>query len=252
MAAHFVPAQFPTPVGLLRTVEGRAPYSDLLADQIKTSIQRKGKGRLQDLLLGNTYWQVDAEQQITMETVPEKIVPEEIPIVAGANGIGEELKVMAELKAAEYKVLKNPILRILREPITSAILARGTLNPPILAPTDSVAKAIDIFNDHRTDCILVRNKDQKVVGILTGRDIVMKVVQKSMDRKNTTIQSIMTLNPVTLEDSATIGLAFNKFSLGQFRHLPVKRKNQNLAIISTTDLLFYIHDRVHLDPPANH
>ncbi|MCH9021251.1 MAG: CBS domain-containing protein [Planctomycetes bacterium] len=244
--------EFPTPVGLLRTVEGRAPYSDLLAEQIKTSIQRKGKGRLQDLLLGNSYWQVDSAQRITMETVPEKIVPEEIPVTAGANGIGEELKVMAELKAAEYKVLKNPILRILREPLTNAILARGTLNPPTLAPTDSVAKAIELFNDRRTDCILIMDKDQKVVGILTGRDIVMKVVQKSMDRKTTTIQSIMTANPVSLKDSATIGLAFNKFSIGQFRHLPVTRKNQNLAVISTTDLLFYIYDRVHMDPPANH
>ncbi|MCH9022928.1 MAG: CBS domain-containing protein, partial [Planctomycetes bacterium] len=242
--------EFPTPVGLLRAVEGRAPYSDLLADQIKVSIQRKGKGRLQDLLLGNTYWKVDEDQQITMETVPEKIVPEEIPVAAGVNGIGEELKVMAELKAAEYKVLKNPILRILREPLTGAILARGTLNPPILAPTDSIAKAIDLFSDRRTDCILVMNKDKKVVGILTGRDIVMKVVQKSMDRKTTSVETIMTPDPVLLEDTATIGVAFNKFSLGQFRHLPIKRKNKTLAIISTTDLLFYIHECVHMDPPA--
>ena len=72
--------------------------------------------------------------------------------------------------------------------------------------------------------ILIVDRDPEVVGILAARDIVMKVTQKSMDRKNTTISMIMTHKPEELPETATIGKAFNKFSLGHFRHLPVRQR----------------------------
>ena len=85
----------------------------------------------------------------------------------------------------------------------------------------------------------------EIVGIVSARDVVMKVAQKSMDRKNTTISMIMTLKPEELSETVSIGQAFNKFSLGQFRHLPVRRQDGSIALLTTTDLLFYIYDKAH-------
>jgi 2-oxoglutarate ferredoxin oxidoreductase subunit beta len=236
----------PTPIGVFRAVQESLPYNVLLHEQIKKSVQRQGKGRLQDLLLGNAYWEVDDDNHIQM-CGPEHQAKTKLDEMVPTGGSEDELQQMDEQKAAELAARHNPLLRVLGEPLTHAIETRGKIEPPSVKATDTVANLIHVINDRKYDGVLVFDEKMYMVGIVTGRDVVMKVVNQSMDRKNTTVDQIMSPNPVWLKESASIGQAFNKFSLGRFRHLPVIRDNGSIALISTTGLLFYIYDRVHQD-----
>ncbi len=237
---------YPTPVGVFRSVEGRVPYNDLLTDQLKVSVQRRGKGRLQELLQGPSFWEVDEDNKIEMKSSEESGPLGAVSKVSQDVVVGDELSVMAEQKEAEKRKRQNPILRVLREPVTNALKTRGMTNPLTLKLKDSVADAISSINEHKYDGVLVLSDDgSELLGIVTGRDIVMKVVQKSMDRKTATVEMIMTPKPEELSETASIGMAFNKFSIGQFRHMPIRKKDGSLGMISTTDLLFYIHDQAH-------
>jgi len=234
---------FPTPVGVFRAVE-RAPYNDLLIDQVKSTIQQRGRGRLGDLLRGPSYWEVDDDNQVSMKTDSPKPAAVTSP-PPHANGVEDELQVMAELTEAERRVRKYPLLKVLSEPIGNALESRGILNPLRFSLTDSVEQVIRAFKDNHINCILVLDDNDAMVGIVSERDVVMKVARKSMDRKSTPVEAIMTPKPVLLNSTATIGLAFNKFSIGRFRHMPIRREDDSVGLISTTDLLFYLHDRVH-------
>ena len=236
----------PTPIGVFRTVEESVPYNVLLTEQIKKSVQRQGRGRLQDLLLGNAYWEVDEDNEIQVRG-PEHQAKTKLDEMIPTGGSEDELQQMDEQKAAELAARHNPLLRVLAEPLTQAIQTRGRLEPPSVKATDSIAKLIHVINDRKYDGVLVFDEKMYMVGIVTGRDVVMKVVNQSMDRKNATVDQIMSPDPIWLKESASIGQAFNKFSLGRFRHLPVIRENGKIALISTTGLLFYIYDRVHQD-----
>ena len=234
----------PTPIGIFRAVTDRVPYNVLLNEQITMSVKRQGKGRLQQLLLGNEYWEVDDTNSIEMRSADDAKT-QRLDDMVPTGGPEDELRLMAEQKEAERRVRYNPILRVLSEPIGHAVQARGLTDPPRLQPNSSVADAIKLINTRRYDGVLVLDADENLVGILTGRDVVMKVVQRSMDRKNTTIKQIMTGSPVTLNHDDMIGQAFNKCSLGGFRHLPIVCEGGKIALLSTTELLFYIYDRVH-------
>lgn len=244
MVTQMAHPKFPTPVGVFRAVEGRTPYNELLADQIKNSILRRGRGRLQELLQGTSYWEVDDDNNIEMHT-NEKTSLGAISKVTESVVVGEELSVMDEQKAQEKRTRDYPLLRVMRDPLSMVLESHGKKRPLVLKPTDSVAKAIHTFNDHHEDCILIIDRHPNIVGILSGRDIVMRVTQKSMDRKNTTISMIMTTNPEELAETVSIGSAFNKFSRGRFRHLPVRRQDGSIALLTTTDLLFYIYEQAH-------
>ncbi|MCH7917313.1 MAG: CBS domain-containing protein [Planctomycetes bacterium] len=235
---------FPTPVGVFRAVEGRVPYTDLLIEQVKSTIQQRGRGRLGDLLRGPSYWEVDDNNQISMKTDSPKPAAVTAP-PAQTDGVEDEMRVMAELTEAERRVRKYPLLKVLGEPIGNALESRGTMNPLNFSVTDSVEQVICAFKDNHVNCILVLDEKDEMVGIVSERDVVMKVARKSMDRKSTPVEAIMTPNPVLLNDTATIGLAFNKFSIGRFRHMPIRRQDNSVGLISTTDLLFYLYDRVH-------
>jgi 2-oxoglutarate ferredoxin oxidoreductase subunit beta len=251
MITQMAHPKYPTPVGVFRAVEGRVPYNELLSDQIKNSILRRGRGRLQELLRGSAYWQVDDENNIEMHATDEKSMGAIAQVIQSVS-IGEEFDVMNEQKAQEKRTHKYPLLRVMRNPLSDVLESYGKKQPLILKPTDSVSKAIHTFNDHHEDCILIIDRHPNLVGILSARDIVMKVTQKSMDRKNTIISMIMIKNPEELSETASIGQAFNMFSLGGFRHLPVRRADGSLALLTTTDLLFYIYDQAHEPKERRH
>ena len=50
---------FPTPLGILRLLEGRETYEDSVVGQIQLA-QAEGEGSLQDLLTGNNSWIVES------------------------------------------------------------------------------------------------------------------------------------------------------------------------------------------------
>src|SRR5262249_47049737 len=112
--------------------------------------------------------------------------------------------------------------------------------PPIaLAPSASLAEAVRLMREHRVGCILVV-EDGRLVGILTERDLLLKLDDASLDRP---LHDLMTPDPEALSPDHPIVFALNKMSAGGFRHVPlVDDAGHPVGIVSVKDIVDYIVD----------
>jgi len=69
----------------------------------------------------------------------------------------------------------------------------------IVKPDDTVHRVARILSKNKVGSAVVV-KDDEIVGIITDRDILDKVVAKGRDPKTVKVEEVMTKNPITIED----------------------------------------------------
>jgi CBS domain-containing protein len=80
-------------------------------------------------------------------------------------------------------------------------------------------------------------QNKKLIGIITDRDITLKVVAKERDARSTLAQEVMTRNPVTCDADNDLQVALDAMAGHQVRRIPVvDDKNQIVGIISQSDV----------------
>ena len=108
-----------------------------------------------------------------------------------------------------------------------------------VSPRDPVALAIHAMQRDRTECVLVKEQD-KLVGILTEFDILLKAAGDGVDRNAVTVGQIMTPDPVILRDEDTLAVALHKMSVGGFRHIPLMTAGRATRVVSIQDVFRHI------------
>jgi CBS domain-containing protein len=94
------------------------------------------------------------------------------------------------------------------------------------------------MNDARVGCVLVTQGD-RLVGILTERDVLKKVVGKF--ELDNLVERFMTKNPETVRMDDGIAYALHKMHIGGYRHIPViDNEGRPVGVISVRDLLKFI------------
>jgi CBS domain-containing protein len=73
------------------------------------------------------------------------------------------------------------------------------------------------------------------VGILTDRDLTVRVLAAGLDPGTTRVSEVMTPSPTTVREDATIVDAVGAMRAGRFRRLPVIRSDGRLVGILTLD-----------------
>ncbi|MBT3465356.1 CBS domain-containing protein [archaeon] len=79
-------------------------------------------------------------------------------------------------------------------------------------------------------------KDEKLMGIVTERDIVKRVASVDLD-KSTSVSKIMTPKPETIEHDATVLDVTKVMSDNNFRRLIVKKNDKIVGIITAKDVI---------------
>lgn len=115
-----------------------------------------------------------------------------------------------------------------------------TADPITLASSASVSEAARAMREHNVGDVVVR-KDGKVCGIVTDRDIVVRVLSEGKDPAKTTLDAICSHHLTTVSPDQGAGDAARIMSEKAIRRLPVMKDNQLLGIVSLGDLA------VHLD-----
>jgi CBS domain-containing protein len=121
---------------------------------------------------------------------------------------------------------------------------------PSTVPHDMlVGQVLKKMVDETIGCVMVVNGD-KLVGIFSERDALMKLnvdAAKFFDRP---IAQFMTTNPVTLETSDKIAFALQKMNLGGYRHLPILFDGKLAGVISIRDIMRYLTERIAVAKPV--
>ena len=98
---------------------------------------------------------------------------------------------------------------------------------------DKVSKAIDIMTEKNYGSVVIVDSKNKVVGIVTERDIVKKLVKNNMSPKTTKLEDIMTPNPRVANENDDVIDWLRIMSNDRFRRLPVVDSNGNIKVIFT-------------------
>ena len=114
-----------------------------------------------------------------------------------------------------------------------------TKNPVCCLPNDMAAKVAKLMKGENVGSIPVieNEKTRKLVGIVTDRDLTLKIVAKELDAKSTKVEAVMTRKVVTCRAEDDLQKALDAMSEHQLRRIPVVDKdNKILGIIAQADV----------------
>lgn len=98
---------------------------------------------------------------------------------------------------------------------------------------DKVTQAIDIMSEKNYGSVVIVDSKDKVIGIVTERDIVKKLVKNNMSPKTTKLEEIMTSNPRVANENDNVIDWLRIMSNDRFRRLPVVDENGKIKVIFT-------------------
>ncbi|HTL47945.1 MAG TPA: CBS domain-containing protein [Verrucomicrobiae bacterium] len=135
----------------------------------------------------------------------------------------------------------DPLQRVIMTAPVADLLTGADLL--VANTTDTVQKIINTLKKKKKDCVLIYQK-KKLVGIISQRDLLLRVAGKHKDLSAVKAEQIMTKNVEFVRGEDPIAFAVNKMSMGGFRHLPVlNAEGVPLSIISIKDVLGYLMKR---------
>ena len=114
-----------------------------------------------------------------------------------------------------------------------------TTNPKCCVPTDSAVRAAKIMKIEDVGSVPVcsGNDLKRVVGIVTDRDLCREIVAEGRDPNGTTVESCMTLEPVSCRADEDLETALRRMEANQIRRIPVLDSNGRLVgIIAQADI----------------
>jgi CBS domain-containing protein len=114
-----------------------------------------------------------------------------------------------------------------------------TYNPTCCLPTDTVDQIARLMQTENIGPVpIVENRDsKKLIGIVTDRDLALKVVGSGRDPKVTEAEDVMTRNVVSCLEDDDLQKALEAMAERQLRRIPVvDRANQIVGIISQADV----------------
>jgi len=112
-----------------------------------------------------------------------------------------------------------------------------TKSPACCVPGDSASKAAQLMRQQDVGPIPIVDASERLIGIVTDRDLAIKVVADGKDSRTTTVSEIMTRNVVACHEEDNLQDALSTMAGYQIRRLPVIDHNGHLCgIISQADL----------------
>ena len=103
-------------------------------------------------------------------------------------------------------------------------------------PETTVADCAKMMCNNHIGCTPVCDSNNKLVGIVTDRDIVLRAIANNKDVNKTPISQLMTTNPKYCDCNCNIEEAQRIMSKEQIRRVPVVDNNKVIGILTLGDL----------------
>lgn len=114
-----------------------------------------------------------------------------------------------------------------------------TKDPVCCLPNDSALKAAELMKSGNIGSIpVIENEEgKKLIGIVTDRDLTLKIVAQGLDSKTRKIETLMSRNIVTCHPDDNLQKALDIMAEHQLRRLPVVDENGRIrGIIAQADI----------------
>ena len=123
--------------------------------------------------------------------------------------------------------------------LRTKMLVRDVMSSPVVTmdEDETTNKAAANMDMHDLGAVIVTNKAGKSIGIITERDLVIRVIAKNLKPDTVKAKEIMTTPLVTVEPEATISDAARRMTRLDIRRLVVIYKGNLVGINSSKDIL---------------
>jgi CBS domain-containing protein len=118
-----------------------------------------------------------------------------------------------------------------------AILSRKGNDVATIEPNAPLAAAMKILAERRIGALVITGADQRIVGILSERDIVRTLAERGPRALDEPLADVMTRKVVTCSQSETVCEIMERMSSGKFRHVPVVEQGRLIGIVSIGDIV---------------
>lgn len=118
-----------------------------------------------------------------------------------------------------------------------AILEQKGRSVLTIGPNQKLSEAVALLAEHRIGALVVTNGDDKIVGILSERDIVRMIGTEGADALDHPVRASMTAKVKICSENHTVNDVMEIMTKGRFRHLPVEKNGKLDGIISIGDVV---------------
>ena len=124
--------------------------------------------------------------------------------------------------------------------LSASIGSIGLKDPITINPDATLQSCIDLMQKLRVGSLLVVDASDKLVGIFTERDFLLKVIGKVTDFSAVHVKDFMTKDPVRERPDASLAFALSVMSHGGFRHVPIVDQDDcPIGMVSVKDVVDY-------------
>jgi CBS domain-containing protein len=113
-----------------------------------------------------------------------------------------------------------------------------TPSPTACNPQHTAVDAAELMR--REDCGLlpvISEDGKKLIGVLTDRDIVLKVIAEGRDPRGTAVSEVMTTDLVTCLPQENVEMAMEQMATRQVRRIPIVDRDGSLVgIVAQADV----------------
>jgi CBS domain-containing protein len=110
-----------------------------------------------------------------------------------------------------------------------------TENPRSIGASASVVEAARLMREGHIGSLPITD-DEKIVGMITDRDITTMVVAEAGDPKATSVGDISSRDPISVEPDKPLEEALQLMARHQVRRLPVVENDRLVGIVSQADI----------------
>jgi CBS domain-containing protein len=100
--------------------------------------------------------------------------------------------------------------------------------------------------ERKISSIMLTDKSNKIVGIITERDLLREICGKGLSAQGVLVSSVMSTPLLTIDKNLSIEDAARLMVEFRVRHIAVKDKENNelIGVITTSDLALYIRKHI--------
>ena len=129
-----------------------------------------------------------------------------------------------------------------------------------ITPDQSIADAARYMSERNVGAVCVL-EGERLVGILSERDMMKRVIAPNRDPATTRVADVMTAKPIVVDVHESYEKCLKVMKQASVRHLPVVEGDKLVGLVSLRDLLQvdldekeeelkYMQDYIHYIPPS--
>ena len=101
----------------------------------------------------------------------------------------------------------------------------------------SLLEIAKLLAQHGIGCIVILGDDDKIVGIVSERDLMRAIGQAGAKVLDKPVSDFMTKTVITAREADTVDQLMSEMTMHRFRHMPVVERGQLLGLVSIGDLV---------------